>query len=426
MRVSIMKRFLCIFLMLALLIAAPGRVQAATSSAEIDTAWDRVVSYSYNHPAMMNTFLSPWMYALALGSQGEELANSVAIDSSVVSPLELAGSIIGLLGQREDPTRVTDRSQEVNLVTRLKNTQDTVSGRFGNAGATLNNTLWAVIALDMYNRHYPAATVSYDVSKAVTYIQSQQSLIANDPLHPYGSFDESGWGADADSTAHALIALSNHVAADAEVVQNALTYLASKQLAGGGIDNWGDNSASTAAVIEALIALGIDPQSATWTKNGHTLVDSLLTHQQLDGSFNEDMGTYSLDNTAFALGALADLQAGSSKYRGVFTLPASSNRVISVTTPLPLLSGQDCDLTVKISNNGVTTQDTLVIAALYDSTGKMVTYSYGQYQLAAGAKQTVGLGFSVTTAAGFSVQVMAWDNWQQPNPLRSPVIMKIQ
>lgn len=434
MRGSLKKWFLSILLVLAVLVAAPSSVQASTSSADIDTAWDSAVSYSYEHPAELNTFW-PWVYALALGSQGEELVSSVVINPSVASPTALANSIIGVLGQREDPTRVMVGDQEVNLVTQLKDTQDVASGRFGSADATLNNTLWAVIALDMYNRHYPTNPVSYEVNQAISYIKSKQSLAADDPLNPYGSFNESGSNGDADSTAHALVALANHVAADDAVVQNALAFLQTVQNDQGRIDYisyyegtcyQSDSSASTATVIEALLALGLNPQSEAWTKNGNTLIDGMLAHQQPDGRIIDDAGGYSVDNTVFALGALGDLHAGSSKYRGIFPLPSTSNRIISVTPAFSLSAGQDCDLTVKVRNGQATTQDTLVIAALYNPVGQMVTYSYGQYNLGANTTQTVGLGFAVTTAAGSQVKVMAWDNWQNKTPLCSPITIPVQ
>jgi hypothetical protein len=204
--------------------------------------------------------------------------------------------------------------------------------------------------------------------------------------------------------------------------------------------SWGtDDPDTTAEVVEALIALGIDPQGPEWTKNGHSLVDALLTYQQPDGSFThqgswtDDEGThaYTANDTAYILDALADVissQDGEeflafSKYQHSFPLRIMA----ALQAPDSLAAGQDCDLSIRIVNPQESEQSFLVIAALYEpgEPDKMVTYAYGQYDLDAGEEQIVGLGFKIYSDADSRVQIMVWDNWSDQTPLCSEIVIPV-
>jgi hypothetical protein len=104
---------------------------------------------------------------------------------------------------------------------------------------------------------------------------------------------EGGWGfgggSDPDTTAIAVQALlaAGAPASDAALVK-ALDYLKAAQGNDGG---WGfdpneSNASSTAYVVQALMALGEDPEAAAaWAKDGVTPIAYLLGQQNADGSF---------------------------------------------------------------------------------------------------------------------------------------------
>ena len=104
--------------------------------------------------------------------------------------------------------------------------------------------------------------------------------------------DDGGWGfggaADPDTTAIAIQALlAAGVSKSDPVVLKALEYLKTSQGNDGG---WGfdpneSNTSSTAFVVQALLALGENPESAGYTKAGVTPVAYLVAQQNADGSF---------------------------------------------------------------------------------------------------------------------------------------------
>jgi len=60
-------------------------------------------------------------------------------------------------------------------------------------------------------------------------------------------------------------------------------------------------------VINAIVAAGQDPTSASWTENGKTPIDDLLSFQQGDGSFywqTDSPGAWPCQTTAWAIQAL--------------------------------------------------------------------------------------------------------------------------
>lgn len=102
-----------------------------------------------------------------------------------------------------------------------------------------------------------------------------------------------GWTADTNTTSLAIQAL---VAAGEPitdtVITNALAFLKTAQNNDGGFtydpdSSWGTDSDanSTAYVLQAIYAVGQDPTSAAWKKNGKTAFDFLSTVQLDEGSF---------------------------------------------------------------------------------------------------------------------------------------------
>ncbi len=100
-----------------------------------------------------------------------------------------------------------------------------------------------------------------------------------------------GGGADVDVTAMTLSALGPYYRAGDQAVtaavDRALALLSARQSGSGDYATYGlMNCESTAQVLTALTALGIDPyKDARFIKNGKTVVDGLLRYRLADGSF---------------------------------------------------------------------------------------------------------------------------------------------
>ncbi|MGI5880770.1 MAG: S-layer homology domain-containing protein [Syntrophomonadaceae bacterium] len=205
---------------------------------------------------------------------------------------------------------------------------------------TLNQTIWAIIALDFAQAN-EFKTV-YNRSAATDYLISQQDS--------GGGFNESGYGVDVDSTAHALIALAPYKTEYVSHIDQAIGYLKSQQFVSGGFGGWGsENSDSTAVVIEALIALGQDPKSTEWTMPGDkNMVQALLSYQNIKGWFvnslvPSDWNDPTVPNpmsTRNALLALSDLKSGKAKYHNLLPV-ISGGGGGSVTPPVTPVIGKN-------------------------------------------------------------------------------------
>ncbi len=109
---------------------------------------------------------------------------------------------------------------------------------------------------------------------------------------PDGGWAISGEVSDADVTAMVLQALAPHSDAHASAIDRAVSLLADRQLPDGDFASYGvPNPESTAQVLTALCALGIDPiTDARFLKNGSTLLDGIAKYRQSDGSFSHTLG----------------------------------------------------------------------------------------------------------------------------------------
>lgn len=116
-----------------------------------------------------------------------------------------------------------------------------------------------------------------------------------------GGWAVTGSNGDVDTTAMAVQALAPHYKSDSIVknaIDKALTLLSVRQLDTGDYSSYGvPNAESTAQVITALSALGIDGESdSRFIKNGNTLFDGLRKYKLSDGSFCHKEGGSSNGN----------------------------------------------------------------------------------------------------------------------------------
>jgi len=244
--------------------------------------------------------LKSWWNLIALRSAGENLHSenwkhpkwdSSKLDKEAPAT-DYAGFILGMLAKNESPEKAWE---DRNLTRELKQLQQP-DGSFGD---TINNTIWAMIALD-------AASGNYNESKALEYLLGLQR---ND-----GGFSLEGQTGDPDVTGMALVALSQHQDKPQveEAIEHAVKYLDDAQLDTAGFSSMEtDNLNSLSTVISGLIAVGEDPLSEDWRKNNTTVLDALLRFQLDNNSFSFTLeGSSNSMATHQALIALGDLETG--------------------------------------------------------------------------------------------------------------------
>lgn len=172
----------------------------------------------------------------------------------------------------------------------------------GEGESLINAHFWAIIALRAADAEIP------DPEAAYRWLAGQQLA---DGSFGYAVGIDTG---DADMTAMALQALGAlGVGEDDPVARGALDYLRQCQSAGGGFGGWGleVTADSCAAVILGLIALGADPTSPEWSRDGGNPATALCALQLPDGGFEYAAGTGpNAMSTQQAVLALGDLQAG--------------------------------------------------------------------------------------------------------------------
>ncbi len=146
----------------------------------------------------------------------------------------------------------------------------------------INGAIWGLIVLDT-NQYETPEGASFDRETIIDYILSQE--ISG------GGFALTGTIPDPDITAMALQSLAPYYGSDADVtaaVDRSLTILSNLQEDDGDYNSWGTvNAESTAQVLVAVCALGIDPLTDNrFIKDGNTLIDGLARYYNAaDGGF---------------------------------------------------------------------------------------------------------------------------------------------
>ncbi|MBN2602840.1 MAG: hypothetical protein JXA91_01750 [Candidatus Thermoplasmatota archaeon] len=145
------------------------------------------------------------------------------------------------------------------------------------------------------------ALISSGVKKDSSIIQTLCNYVKNK------EYENGGWG-NVDTTAVAIMALiSSGEDKNSEIIEKAIAFIKTKQNENGGFELWGNtNTATTAWAVQAIVAVGENPTSIYWKKNGSCPIDYLLNLQQDDGSFNwsENNNMNSLWMTAYVIPAL--------------------------------------------------------------------------------------------------------------------------
>ena len=227
-----------------------------------DSYYDRVVAYVKAN----------------INSKGQLDSNKSTENSRIILALTAIG---------EDPTSVGGR----NLLTALNDLSYVKK-----QGS--NGPIWALLAVDSGNYIY-------------NYRDKLIDTILDERTED-GGWTHTGNTADVDMTAMAIQALAPYNDEDhpkvKSAIEAALTLLSGMQQNDGGFASFGTpNSESAAQVVVALSALGLDANTDShFVKNGHSVLENLLSYEQEDGSFQHttdgsgnnqmsaEQGTYAL------------------------------------------------------------------------------------------------------------------------------------
>ena len=186
---------------------------------------------------------------------------------------EYSRVILALTAIGRDPSNVAG----YNLLTPLGDFEKTI-------WQGLNGPIWALIALDSGNYSIPKNTAAKTQATRQLYIDEILNRQQKD-----GGWSLTGTGdSDVDITAMALQALAKYQDQKAvkTATDSALSWLSKNQDSKGGFASWGTtNVESVAQVIVALCELGISLDDSRFVKNGHGLVENLLSFRQSNGGF---------------------------------------------------------------------------------------------------------------------------------------------
>ena len=231
----------------------------------------------------------------------------------------------------------------------------------------LNGPIWALIALDSANYPMPQNPDAKTQATRQMYIDC---ILA-------AELDEGGWTlsrrtsadpADPDITGMALQALAKYQDQKAvkEATERALECMSKRQDEEGGFSSWGTtNSESVVQVLVALCELGIGWDDSRFVKNGHTLLDNLLTFRTSAGGFTHIADGSDGDNQMSAeqgfYGLIACLryeQGKNSLYRMTDAISIGDAPAVEVRAPGTGLEGKHKDVQPRpVTKAGITFGD---------------------------------------------------------------------
>ncbi len=282
-------------------------------------AIDKAVDYLYSYYSEKNfKGLLDWP-AVALYDAGEELSgtkwteggNGAAwrekeveegIDFDFSRATDYQRTILSAIASNKDPRNFAGK----DLVKAVINSQlsdgkfaDTVDQGGGNL---VNAHIWGIVCLYADGEKIP------NKDNAYKWLVSHQNKDGG-----FGITVNSNTS-DIDMTGMALAAFGV-LGKDYEdkYVEKTLKYLSYQQLENGEFQTWGvENPESAAAVVQGLVAVGVNPTSEKWTrKNGSNPVKFILSFQLSDGSFKHTAdGEADIMATCKSLMALADYYNG--------------------------------------------------------------------------------------------------------------------
>ncbi|MDO4793095.1 MAG: S-layer homology domain-containing protein [Filifactor alocis] len=152
----------------------------------------------------------------------------------------------------------------------------------------LNGPIWALIAVDSHKYEIPKVSKDGRQNSRELLIQEILNNQLDDGGFAFGAKSAKDAG-DPDMTGMAIQALAPYRGQPKvkKALDKAVNFLASIQNEDGGYSTWGaKTSESTAQVLVALTAMGIDPEKdKRFVKNSHSVVDNILSYQLPSGGF---------------------------------------------------------------------------------------------------------------------------------------------
>lgn len=199
-----------------------------------------------------------------------------------------------------------------------------------------NGPVWALLALDSHN---------YAPQGDVTREKLIDTIIDLQMENGAWYISNSNKSADTDMTAMAVQALAPYYKTDSKVkdaVDKALAYLSSIQNADGTFSAANGGSASgesTAQVLAALCALGIDPVAdSRFIKNGNTVLDGLCKFYVDGGGFrhnlNGERNAMATEQCYYALAAYFRMKAGKTALYDMSDITLATNTPTNSAKPV--------------------------------------------------------------------------------------------
>ncbi len=239
--------------------------------------------------------------------------------------------ILSMLASGGNPKKAGIRGQIDLVADGIYNRADNEgNGILGKQG--INGYIWGLIALD---------SCFYAVPEEAFYTREELLLNILNRQNADGGWSLSGDRSDVDMTAMALQALAPYKNSEQvysyqnkklypdgktvekkvyTCIEEALCFLSEEQQEDGGYASEGiPNSESTAQVLLALCALGMDPlKEKDFIKNGNTVLEGILKYRNADGGFLHSLADSS-ENQA-SLAARSDGTAGAQALNGLTAL----------------------------------------------------------------------------------------------------------
>jgi len=315
---------------------------------------------------------------------------------------------LAILSMGGDPTQIGEDKEgnKINLI--VDGTYN--RGLKASLGAQgMNGWIWGLITLDSMRYSIPDDSY-YDRDAIIEEILRLQL--------PDGGFSFYNDRTDPDMTGMALQALAPYYNSEQyytyeqkntkktvtktvrQVVDEALDTLSILQLSDGNFESWGEeNAESTAQVMVALTALGIDPlKDKRFVKKGNTLLDGILKFKMKDGGFvhsktynpenptslPDESNSMASEQVLYALISLYRFQEG---YRSVYDFRPEMNSELK--GQIETIKRSIDNLSDKLSKKD-TTQINEIFEAFLQIPASERSYVYNYHRLS-DAMKTVGI-----------------------------------